>query len=86
MHTTLAMCVKVVKMLCLAVRKWLLSQCRYWSVGRFVVICDCKSVVRTSGTGVTHQTGTANMQFPSMDPKLPIHQVSSQATYRPHTQ
>ena len=31
-HTILALGVKVVYMLCLAMRKWLLSQCRYWSM------------------------------------------------------
>ena len=32
LETTLALCANVLKTLCLAVRKWLLFQCRYWSV------------------------------------------------------
>ena len=31
-ETTLALCAKVLYTLCFAVMKWLLSQCRYWSV------------------------------------------------------
>ena len=31
-ETTLALCTKVLKTVCFAAIKWLLSQCRYWSV------------------------------------------------------
>ena len=46
-QTTLAPCAKVLKTLLFTVIKWLLSQCRYWSVCGLSVDSGDKSVVET---------------------------------------